>query len=77
MVAPAELPRSMAALKPAERKEEIAKKAKDRENVLKQIAKVSAERDAFLKKSPEKPTGFDGEVQKTVERAGAAAGMKF
>ena len=76
-VAPADLPRSMAALKPAERKEEIAKKAKDRENVLKQIAKVSAERDAFLKKSPEQPTGFDGEVQKTVERAGAAAGLKF
>jgi Mg-chelatase subunit ChlD len=76
-VAPSDLPKSMAGLGLTERKQEIAKKAKDREDVLKRIEKVSAERDSYLKRSPEKPTGFDGEVQKTVERAGSAAGLKF
>jgi hypothetical protein len=76
-VAPSDLPRSMVAMKPAARKQELEKKAKEREAVLDRIATVSAKRDAFLKKSPEKPTGFDGEVQKTVERAGSAAGLRF
>jgi Mg-chelatase subunit ChlD len=73
----ADLPRSLAALPAAERKKEVATKAKARGDLLDQIAKVSTERDAFLRKSPEKPTGFDGEVQKTVKQAGAAAGLRF
>jgi hypothetical protein len=76
-LAPADLPRSLAALPAAARKEEVAKKAKERSVLLDRIAKVSSERDAFLRKSPEKPTGFDGEVQKTVKQAGSAAGLKF
>jgi Mg-chelatase subunit ChlD len=76
-VAPSDLPKSMAAMAPAARKQEVAKKAKERADVLNEIATISAKRDAYLKKSPEKPTGFDGEVQKTVERAGSAAGLKF
>jgi Mg-chelatase subunit ChlD len=73
----AAMPAPLAALPAAERKEEVAKKAKERAQVLNEIAKVSAKRDEFLRKSPEKPTGFDGEVQKTVKQAGAAAGLKF
>jgi hypothetical protein len=76
-LAPAELPKSLAALPAEERKEEISKKAKRREAVLDRIVKVSSEREAYLRNSPEKPTGFDGEVQKTVTKAGAAAGLKF
>jgi Mg-chelatase subunit ChlD len=76
-VAPADLPKSMAAMPVEERKREIAHKAKERADVLDRIAKVSAKRDEFLRSSPEKPSGFDGEVQKTVKQAGASAGLKF
>jgi Mg-chelatase subunit ChlD len=73
----ADLPRSLAALPAAARKQEVAKKGKARGALLDQIAKVSAERDAYLRESPDKPTGFDGEVQKTLKQAGSAAGLAF
>jgi hypothetical protein len=76
-VAPADMPTSLAAMQPAARKQELAKKEEKREELLHKISKVSSEREEFLRRSPEKPTGFDGEVQKTVERAGSAAGLKF
>jgi Mg-chelatase subunit ChlD len=73
----ADLPKPLAAMHAEERKKEVASKVKARGDLLDQIAKVSTERDAFLRKSPEKATGFDGEVQKTVKQAGAAAGLRF
>ncbi len=73
----ADLPKSLAALPAAARKKEVATKAEERGHLLDKIAKVSTERDAFLRKSPEKPTGFDGEVQNTVKQAGSAAGLRF
>jgi Mg-chelatase subunit ChlD len=76
-LAPADMPKSIAALAPAERKDALKKRGERREELLHKIAGVSSAREEYLRKSPEKPTGFDGEVQKTVERAGAAAGLKF
>jgi Mg-chelatase subunit ChlD len=76
-VASSELPKSLAALPAEERKKEVKAKAAERNELLGKIAKVSADRDAYLRKSPEKPTSFDGEVQKTLERAGTSAGLKF
>jgi Mg-chelatase subunit ChlD len=63
----ADLPKSLAGMHAEERKKEVAGKAKARGDLLDQIAKVSTERDAFLRKSPEKPTGCAGEVQTTVK----------
>jgi Mg-chelatase subunit ChlD len=76
-VAAKDLPASLAALPAEDRKEEVAKKAKARGALLDKIAKVSSERDAYLRKSPEKPTGFDGEVKKTLKQAGDAMGLAF
>jgi Mg-chelatase subunit ChlD len=76
-VAPGDMPESLAALPAAKRKEEIAKKATERKELLERISKASTARDAYLRESPEKPTGFDGEVRRTVEKAGSAAGLKF
>jgi hypothetical protein len=73
----ADLPRSLADLAPEARKEKVADKTRARAAVLDQIAKASAERDAYLKKSPDKPTGFDGEVENTLRKAGASAGLMF
>jgi hypothetical protein len=73
----ADLPRSLADLTPEARKEKVAEKTRARADVLDRIAKASAERDAYLKKSPTKPTGFDGEVENTLRKAGASAGLMF
>jgi Mg-chelatase subunit ChlD len=73
----AELPKSLAALPAAARKKQVAETARERGALLDQIAKVSTERDAYLRKSPAKPTGFDGEVEKTLRHAGTAAGLAF
>jgi Mg-chelatase subunit ChlD len=73
----ADLPKSLADLTPEARKEKVAEKTRARAAVLDQIAKASAERDAYLKKSPTKPTGFDGEVENTLRKAGASAGLMF
>jgi hypothetical protein len=75
----AELPKELADLEPEARKKKVATDAKERAEVLDRIAKVSAERDQYLKAAPAaaKPSGFDGEVEKTVRKAGAAAGLSF
>ena len=73
----ADLPKSLAGVSTTARREEVAAKAKQRGAILDQIAKVSTERDAYLKKSPAKPTGFDGEVEKTLRTAGSKAGLAF
>ena len=73
----ADLPKSLADLAPEARKEKVAEKTRARADVLDRIAKASAERDAYLKKSPTKPTGFDGEVENTLRKAGASAGLMF
>ncbi|HVZ74785.1 MAG TPA: vWA domain-containing protein [Polyangia bacterium] len=74
----AELPAGLAGLKMEERKEKIAADAKARSAILDRIAKVSKDRDAFLSRQPaDKAEGFDGEVEKTVRKAGAAAGLAF
>ncbi|HEX4406208.1 MAG TPA: vWA domain-containing protein, partial [Polyangia bacterium] len=73
----ADLPKSLADLPPEERREKVAEKSRARVDVLDRIAKASAERDAYLKKSPTKPTGFDGEVENTLRKAGAPAGLMF
>ena len=72
-----DLPSALAALPADARKREVAKAARERGAILEQIAKVSSERDAQLRKSPVQPTGFDGDVQKTLEQAGAAVGLSF
>jgi hypothetical protein len=73
-----ELPRSLAALPEEKRKERVALQARQRTELLDRIAKVSADRDAFLRKTPAAgPAGFDGEVEKTVRKAGAAAGLRM
>ncbi len=74
----AELPKSLAALPADKRRAKVEETAKERGALLDRISKLSSERDAFLKKDAAgKPTGFDGEVEKTVRKAGAAAGMAF
>jgi hypothetical protein len=73
----ADLPRALAELAPEARKEKVAEKTRARAAVLDQIAKASAARDAYLKKSPDKPTGFDAEVENTLRKAGASAGLRF
>ncbi len=73
----ADLPKSLADLTPEARKEKVAEKTRARADVLDRISKASAERDAYLKKSPTKATGFDGEVENTLRKAGASAGLMF
>lgn len=74
----ADLPRQIAALPEDKRREKLAETAKERGALLDRISKLSAERDAYLRKdAAAKPTGFDGEVEKTVRKAGAAAGLAF
>jgi hypothetical protein len=74
----AEMPKSLASLSAEERREKLAETAKERGALLDRISKLSAERDAYLRHdAASKPTGFDGEVEKTVRKAGAAAGMAF
>jgi Mg-chelatase subunit ChlD len=73
----ADLPRALAAMPADARRQEVAKAARDRGVILDEIAKVSSERDSYLRKSPAKPTGFDGEVQNTLKKAGLAAGLSF
>jgi Mg-chelatase subunit ChlD len=73
----AELPRSLAALPAEARKKEVAATARKRGLLLDEIAKVSSERDTYLRRNPEKARSFDGEVQKTLRQAGSAAGLAF
>jgi Mg-chelatase subunit ChlD len=74
----AELPASIARLPLEERRTKLAADAKDRGALLDRISKLASERDHFLKSEPAaKATGFDGEVEKTVRKAGAAAGLAF
>ncbi len=74
----ADLPASIAALPLEERRAKLATDAKDRGALLERISKLSTERDKFLKSEPEgKSSGFDGEVEKTVRKAGAAVGLAF
>jgi hypothetical protein len=74
----AALPKSLAALPEEKRKEKVAEQARQRTELLDRIAKVSAERDTFLRKAPAADrAGFDGEVEKTVRKAGEAAGLRM
>jgi Mg-chelatase subunit ChlD len=73
-----DLPASLAALPPEERKAKIAGDVKERGALLDRISKLSAERETFIRRTPAaKAEGFDGEVEKTVRKAGAAAGLAF
>jgi len=73
-----DLPAGFSGLPLEARKAKVAASAKERAALLDRIAKLSTERDAHLKKGePGKPTGFDGEVKNTLEKAGSAAGLKF
>jgi hypothetical protein len=74
----AELPKAIADLPADKRREKLAETAKERGALMDRISKLSAERDAYLRKdAAARPTGFDGEVEKTVRKAGAAAGLAF
>jgi hypothetical protein len=74
----ADLPASLAALPADKRREKLAETAKERSALMERISKLSAERDVYLRKdAAAKPTGFDGEVEKTVRQAGAKAGLAF
>jgi Mg-chelatase subunit ChlD len=73
----AELPRSLAALPADARKKEVAATARKRGVLLDEIARVSSERDTYLRRNPQKSTSFDGEVQRTLRQAGSAAGLAF
>jgi hypothetical protein len=74
----ADLPSSLAALPAEKRRERLAETAKERSALMDRISKLSAERDAYLRKdAAARPTGFDGEVEKTVRQAGAKAGLAF
>jgi hypothetical protein len=73
-----DLPAGLSRLSLEERKVKVAASAKERGALLDRIAHLSTERDAFIKKGAAgKPTGFDGEVEKTLQKAGTAAGLKF
>lgn len=73
-----DLPRSLAALPAEKRKEKVAEQSRQRTELLDRISKVSAERDSYLRKTPATgPAGFDGQVEKTVRKAGAAAGLRM
>jgi hypothetical protein len=74
----AELPPSLAALPRAAREEKLVEKAHARGQLLEQIAKLSDRRDGYLKGHPDAaPAGLDAQVEKTVRKAGAAAGLAF
>jgi hypothetical protein len=47
--------------------------------LLDRVSKVAEERDSYLHRESEEgaATGFDGEVQKTLRKAGAKAGLTF
>jgi von Willebrand factor type A domain len=72
----AAMPAPLAAMPPEARKAEVVAAARKRGDLLDRIAKVSKERDAYLKKgADDQPAGFDGEVEKTLRKAGSAAGL--
>jgi Mg-chelatase subunit ChlD len=74
----ADLPASLAALPADERRQKVAATAHERGALLDRIATISSKRDDYMRKSPDaKPTGFDGEVEKTLRKAGSAAGLAF
>jgi hypothetical protein len=75
-----ELPPALARLPAPERKAKIAEKAHARGAILDRISTVSKDRDRYLRsdKAGATPaTGFDAEVEKTLRRAGASAGLAF
>jgi hypothetical protein len=74
----AELPASIAAAPPAERKAKVAAAASARTHILGRISKLSDDRAAYLRAQPaDKESGFDAEVENTVRKAGASIGAKF
>jgi Mg-chelatase subunit ChlD len=74
----AELPASIAAAPPAERKAKVAEAARARTHILGRISKLSDDRAAYLRAQPaDKDSGFDAEVENTVRKAGASIGAKF
>jgi von Willebrand factor type A domain len=74
----ADLPKSLAALPADKRKEKVAETKRERGALLDRISKISSERDSYLRSAPAgKPSGFDGEVEKTLRKAGSSAGLAF
>lgn len=82
-LATADLPESMQAMAPEEQKEYVAKISEDRRQVKAKIAKLSRERDDYLRKEDAKrraegkDLGFDGEVYSTIRDQAAAKGIIY
>lgn len=56
----AELPDEMQSMTPAEREAHVAKKAKERETIQKEIAKLSVEREKYIQEETKKQTAKGG-----------------
>lgn len=75
-LAPAALPEPMQGMSTAERGRYIDTKKKERQEVLRQIGELNAQRDAFLKnKAPAKADSFDGKVRESLKKQAAAVDL--
>jgi hypothetical protein len=71
-VAPVELPPEMQKMSDAEKTKYVAAKTEERQQILKEMAEVSKERDAYIASESKKaetkgPAGFDGVVDHAIE----------
>jgi hypothetical protein len=76
----AKLPEPMRAMNAEEKKAFVVKKKGEREQVMKELQKVSSERDAYLKDHAAKDAksdGFDQVVDKAVSDQGKAFGIAY
>jgi Mg-chelatase subunit ChlD len=70
-----ELPAEVAAMPAPARSAYVQQKAREREEVQKEINKLAEERNAYLKKNKPKADSFDGAVQSTLKRQAAETGL--
>jgi hypothetical protein len=80
-VAPASLPAPMQAMTPQERKSYVAEKAGKREELSKQIADLTAQREAYLVEQVKAKGGakdsFDDQVFATLKEQAAKSGLQY
>src|SRR5688572_10256217 len=80
-VPPAQLPASIAALPPLAQSEVIAQAAQKREELKRQIAKLAAERDAYIEKQVDAAGGADAsldqQIYEAVREQAAPLGLEY
>jgi hypothetical protein len=74
----ASLPEPMRDLKPAERKAYVAEKAKQREEIKKEISELTKKRDEYVKKATAgKDDGFDAVVTDAIKKGAKGHGIEY